>query len=502
MKTHLTHGLFFLALPCFTVGLAAADATSPPSLKTETFDKDPAWEQYRNRVEIKKAPIVTQDFGYSSTTFATDKAGEIGGSITRTTRPAYYGEKISPLTLDSKLRASGTFAVKKSRPGAGLFFGWFNAQQPGGMGRPIGSLGLHFDFEGGGGRLAVRLITGQNQSCGTFITPYLPGKYRTTPIKNDGTRYQWTLDYDPAAAGGRGAFTFTMKSDTHPPMVIDTTLPEASQKEERARFPTTKTFTVELPEGYRQQGATFDRFGMMNMMKAGGTAEIYFANLALDGEPINLAKEPKWIAQGNRDSYEDRELVGAHNFGYSANTSHAGGKPGEMGGDFWRSGDYAYVGDPVGPFSADQRLEAKGRVCMLAGGPDADMMLGFFSSLHKEKPPIEAGDFLGIAVGGPTRVGHYFAPYLTTSDGERNKVERAPLLVPGKTYAWSLVYDPNGSNGNGEMTVKLGDESVVMPLKPGRKKAGVTLDRFGMFTSTIGGQLVRIYLDDVSYSKK
>jgi hypothetical protein len=171
-----------------------------------------------------------------------------------------------------------------------------------------------------------------------------------------------------------------------------------------------------------------------------------------------------------------------------------------MGGDFWRSGNYAYVGDAVGPFNANQRLEAKGRVRMLAGGPDADMMLGFFHSRHKDKSPIEEGDFLGIAVGGPTRVGHYFAPYLTNSNGERNKVDRAPLLVPGRTYTWSFVYDPNGSGGNGEMTVKLNDESVVMPLKPGRKKDGVALDRFGMFTSQAGGQLVRIYLDEVSYS--
>jgi hypothetical protein len=138
---------------------------------------------------------------------------------------------------------------------------------------------------------------------------------------------------------------------------------------------------------------------------------------------------------------------------------------------------------------------------MLAGGPDADMMLGFFSSRHKNKSPIDAGDFLGIAVGGPTRVGHYFAPNMTNSNGERSKVDRAPLLVPGRKYEWSFVYDPNGSGGNGEVKVTLGNESVVMPLKPGRKKDGLALDRFGMFTSQAGGQLVRIYLDEVSYSR-
>ncbi|HSI65511.1 MAG TPA: hypothetical protein VLE43_20460, partial [Candidatus Saccharimonadia bacterium] len=81
-----------------------------------------------------------------------------------------------------------------------------------------------------------------------------------------------------------------------------------------------------------------------------------------------------------------------------------------------------------------------------------------------------------------------------------NKVDHAPLLVPGRTYEWSVVYDPAGSSGHGEMKVTLGSESVVMPLKPGRKKDGIALDRFCMFTSQAGGQLVRIYLDDLVYS--
>ena len=37
-----------------------------------------------------------------------------------------------------------------------------------------------------GGRIAVRLISGGNKSCGTFLTPYLPGKFRPTPIRKGG----------------------------------------------------------------------------------------------------------------------------------------------------------------------------------------------------------------------------------------------------------------------------------------------------------------------------
>jgi hypothetical protein len=36
---------------------------------------------------------------------------------------------------------------------------------------------------------------------------------------------------------------------------------------------------------------------------------------------------------GNRVAFEDREQAGAHDFGFSADTSHAGGRPGEIGGE-------------------------------------------------------------------------------------------------------------------------------------------------------------------------
>lgn len=485
------------SLVVIAFSLLAFTASSAEALKTERFDRDPGWDAHNNRIVPEKVAVVKQDFGHSATNYAGAGAGEVGGRITRTTRPASYAAKIAPKTLDDKLSAAGSFAITEAKPGGGVFFGWFNAQQPGGSGRPIGSLGLHLDFEGKGGRLAVRLITGGNQSCGTFITPYLPGKYRTTPLKGDGTRYHWTLDYDPA---GSGRFTFTMRSDNHPLPTIDSSLPAASQVEERARFPTTTTFAVELPAGYKQEATTFDRFGVMNMMKAGGTAAIYFDDLRLDGQTLDFTKDPGWLGVGNRDSYEDRELTGAHNFGFSAKTNFAGGSAGEMGGDFWRGGKYGYAGDRVGPLTMEQRLEARGRVTMVVGGPDADMMLGWFSSAHKDASPIVAGNFLGVAVGGPTRIGHMFAPSLTTTKGRRGKVDAAPVLKPGKGYEWSLVYDPAANGGHGEMKVTLGGESVVLALKPGVKAEGATFDRFGMFTSQAGGQLVRIYLDDLSYT--
>jgi hypothetical protein len=490
MNTRLL--LLFAGMPCL---LQAAE------LKSESFDRDPGWEGHNNHIVPKNVLKVTQDFGFSATNIAGKAAGEIGGRIQRSTTPASYAAEIPVKTLDDKFSASGSFAITKSEGGAGVFFGFFNSQQPGGSGRPIGSLGLDFDFEGKGGRLAIRLITNTNKSCGTFITPYLPGKYRTTPIKNDGTRYHWTLAYDPAAAAGHGQFTFTLRSDNHPMPVIDPSLPAASLAEERARFPTTSTFTVDLTPGFKKEGTTFDRFGIQNMMKSGGATTMYFDDVVFGDRDESFTKDPGWAGVGNRTTYEDREVVGAHDFGFSATTNHAGGsKPGEVGGGLWRSGDYGYYADRVGPLNLEQRLEARGKVKLVTAGPDSDMHIGWFSSATKDKSPDEAGNFIGIHVGGPTRIGHYFIPQFSTATGTKGKVDQGPILTPGKLFDWSLVYDPAGANGNGELHVTLGTESATLALKPGQKKQGATLDRFGLFTSQAGGQMVKIFLDDLTYT--
>src|SRR5439155_19249026 len=249
----------------------------------------------------------------------------------RAARPAFYADKIEPKTLNDRLTASGSFALTKTTGGSGVFFGFFRAEQPGSGGRPVGSLGLDFDGEGGGARLAVRLITAKNQSCGTFITPFIPGKFRPTPIRNDGTRYAFTLDYDPRAADGRGRFTFTLASDAHRPGELEKPeLPDAFKQEARRRFPSTTSFSVDLPEGFKRQGTAFDHFGLMNLMKAGGRTSIYFDDLRYEGRSQDFTRDPNWDASGNRVTYQATDVGGAHNFGFS-HTNFAGGNPGQVG---------------------------------------------------------------------------------------------------------------------------------------------------------------------------
>src|SRR5690348_9151962 len=294
--------------------------------RTQSFDSDPKWEGANNRIDTKEPRKVTQDFGYSVSTFAGKGACEMGGLVSRASDPAYYAAKITPKTLQDKLSASGTFALTQSSSGGGVFFGFFRAAQPGAGGRPTCSLGLDMDCESHGGRLAVRLITAGNQSCGTFVTPFIPGKFRPTPIRNDGTRYTWKLDYDPQGADGFGRFTFTFHGDQPRPGALETPdMPEAYRHEARIRFPSTTTFTVDLPKGFKEQGTMFDHFGLMNMMKPGGHLKIYFDDLHFLDRDEDFSRNPNWDGAGNRASYETTEVAGAQNFGFS-NTQFAGGQ--------------------------------------------------------------------------------------------------------------------------------------------------------------------------------
>src|SRR3954454_7036775 len=71
----------------------AADANAS-GLKRENFDKDPDWEGFNNRVVPRRPKIVKQDFGYSATNHAGRALGEMGGTVQRSTTPAYYAVKI------------------------------------------------------------------------------------------------------------------------------------------------------------------------------------------------------------------------------------------------------------------------------------------------------------------------------------------------------------------------------------------------------------------------
>jgi hypothetical protein len=482
----------------FAFIVCTASAVGAAELKSEAFDRDPGWESHNNRIQPTVVKPMQQDFGYATTNLAGKENGEIGGTIWRAPTRASYAAPIPKKTLADKLSASGTFALNHTDGSSGAFFGWFDSEMPG-DGRQ-NNLGIHFAGQGAGARLTLRLVTAKNQSCGTKVTEWTRikkgEKIRPPSLKNDGTRYTFRLDYDPAANDGNGEMHFTMTSNS----------PTKDEFEG-------KTFVVKVPAGYKDQGTKFDRFGLMNTMKPGNSMVLNFDDLTYDGRSDDFAKDPGWIGMNNHFGAPNREWGGAHDFGFSE-TYFAGGSPGELGGLMWRSGTYAYYADRVGPLSLNDRLEARGKVVLNVGSPDSGMYLGWFNGKEKEFAPTQAGNFVGVKIGGPTKVGHYFLPAYAvqkTTPIERVGVRQhpapvsvdkgsGPVFVPQRRYDWKIVYDPTGNKGKGTIEATLGGESTVLNLNDDDKEKGAVLDRFGLFTTHRGGSFVRIFFDDLQYS--
>jgi len=136
-------------------------------------------------------------------------------------------------------------------------------------------------------------------------------------------------------------------------------------------------------------------------------------------------------------------------------------------------------------------------VALQSGAMDSDMALGWFSSDSKDRSPAQA-NFLGMLVGGPTRKGHMFSPACATAKGSMAR-EDGPALIAGKTYEWSLVYAPEGDNGNGTIRLTLDEAHVVVKLKPGQRTRS-DLRSLRDVLHSHRRNLVRVYLDDLRYT--
>lgn len=151
-------------------------AQSPPTLKTETFDRDPGWEGIRNHIAREQKKVKQQDFGFQQSNYAGAKAGEMDGVIWRDIAPAYDGKKIAPLTFDDAMSCSGSLSLAQSpesisgyQVGATIFVGFFNHQEQGC--RPINFLGFRLEGwnEPDGATLEVSYGTSQWTAAGAFV---------------------------------------------------------------------------------------------------------------------------------------------------------------------------------------------------------------------------------------------------------------------------------------------------------------------------------------------
>ncbi len=448
----------------------AADTASA----REDCGRDPGWEGRNNVVDSSRCVDKIQDFGFSATNLAGGSAGEIGGRVWRSLTPAYYARKVATRSLNDRLQASGRLRVARCDSSSGVLVGWFHHASRGW--RTPNSLVFRIDGEQDCFRVFFEYGT-QTWNTGGGAT--FEGAYQTTKtpmIPADGKPHAWSLEYDPAGAGGDGLMAFTMDGQVH-------------------RAP--------LEKGHRAEGAVFDRFGILNVQNSGGSLTLWIDDLVIDGRREDLAADPKWDALGNRVAFRDCAIRPWHNFGWR-DTRFAGGAPGEFGGLIWRiestrPHEALAYGAPTGELSMRQELKASGRICLKAAGADSAVFVGWYNARTSIGAP--APNSLGLLIEGPSAVGHYVRPALRNSEEAAVVVPRGPVIRPdGRPHAWTLHYRPGPKGQPGLVTATLDGAAVSADVPPATIAGDAAFDRFGFLSWHRGGHYVEAYFDDLEYT--
>jgi hypothetical protein len=459
--------------------------------RTERFDTDPKWDGYNNRAAVPEPRTIKQDFGYSRTTHAGGVAEEVGGFFTPAAEPAYYGKKIPTRTFRDALSASGTLACD-GRP-AHILIGFFNAGTLNEWRTP-NTIALRISGRGDVFYAWVEYATQRWRAGGdsprgfpTVIDPKT-SRPQLKGFAAKGAVHTWSLRYDPDGNDGNGVITATIGE---------------------------VTAVCHLDKGHKADGAEFNRFGLLNVMKHADTGGgIWVDEVTINGQKEDFSRDPGWEGFQNRRTYVTQDIRPRFAFGYSP-THHAGGRAkGELGGLVFR-GDcryphtVAYYGDRLDPLNLEKPLKASGTVSLQRGVTDSTTLIGFFHARDSMEvnPSQESGIprcFLGAAIEGPSREGFHFYPlYRVRGQGQGNaKGPALPRILPdGTAHAWSLAYVP-AADGKGRMTITFDKEAFHLDLGAEHRATGARFDRFGIITTWIDGNGQRIYFDDVNYTYK
>jgi hypothetical protein len=456
----------------------------------QSFDKDPGWDGHNNRSAVPAPRKITQDFGYNPTAHAGGTAGEMGGFITPDGDPAYYAKKIPTKTFNDSLSASGTLACTGRQFNA--LIGFFNANTINEWRTP-NTIAIRIYGRGDIFYPYVEYATSKwragGDSPGGFATIKDPksGRERLKGFATNGIVHTWSMKYDPQANNGNGSIFVTIDNETA---------------------------ECQVSPGHRMDGATFNRFGLLNVVKhVDGGGEVWLDDMTVNGEKEPFTKDPGWDQFQNRRTYTSVNTRPRFNFGYSP-TQYAQGKgKGELGGLVFRGDNrypdkMAYYGDRLETLSLEKPLKATGKVSFRRGLSDSTTLIGFFHSTDSiassESQKRSIPDcFVGIVVEGPSGEGFLFYPtYAAKGAGRSGSVPAgAPHIYPdGTAHDWSLEYSPAAAGGT--ITVKLDHKPVSIDLSAAHRAMGARFDRFGIVTTWVDGNGQQVYFDDLTYTFK
>jgi len=194
-------------------------------------------------------------------------------------------------------------------------------------------------------------------------------------------------------------------------------------------------------------------------------------------------KDPGWDGHNNRLV---KPQTIRQDFGWSPNTSHAGGKPGEIGGLIGPAAEPAYYAKQLPTPTFNDVLTASGTIHIAKGA--GHTLIGFFDTrtLNEWRTANtialriqQRGDVLHCHFEHCTSKWRAGAGIIGRYDKVRDRMEPKELPA-GRTYAWSLKYDPNGNGGLGVVTATLDDNVSSYELSPGHKADGAEFNRFGI----------------------
>jgi hypothetical protein len=507
----------------------------------QSFDDDPGWEAINNRIVAEDPPTVRQDFGW--------RKGEIGGVVSRSRTAAYYAMKVGPLSLAAKMSAAGKIRVMPTTAMGGAYFGFFNSTRQ--EWRPWSSM-------------AVRINDGdphQPLMMYDFMTGgWHAGGFTVDPILADGSTHTWRIAYDPDATVAKDwadAKLHRYLDDTkrNPEEEIltrakvsepDITLEQLQQRLAAAAdqglivFNTRRgvgwdvrhdpqnwkgkmsfqlddhplrTNFLNLSQHDDPSPTVIDRFGIFNWQLPGPACEFYLSDLVVNGQKIDLSRDPNWDAKGNRTTFAEQDFHAKQDFGFSK-TNHAGDKAGEIGGTFWRTEPidplHGFYADEVGALTMDDAISFSGHLAFTAGATDAGMFFGYFNKAEEEVVLTgrdESGaplpSMMGFAIEGPTRIGYFFSSQFTPVDRRLSSAGQGPQFVPdGKKHAFTFAYDPKANKGNGQIIFTLDGVRYQHDLNPEQRKSGAHFDHFGMMNLRRGGKYVTVWLDDLTYTAR
>ena len=532
----------------FIINLSAQ--TSDVKIETirENFDQDPGWEGVNNRAVCSDCPTISQNFGWLPGDHNGTGAGEIGGTIWKSTTPAYYAMPLGPLSFKDKFSASGKLSlIAPEEEGEGFYIGFFNDERQGW--RVWSSCGFRMSpVKMGHARFHLDYKTGKNK--GAILNPDII-------IPCDGSVHDWELIYDPDATVAdswpdpRLPGWITTASNVHEdtifvraqkedpeitPEQLHNLLLEARDaglvdhwyrkgsyhlwdiEKESEKMKGRITFKFDdypavsyfLLPGHREELSIINRFGVYNMQVYRGSMEFYLSDLVVNDQKIDLSQDPHWQGRGNKVTFIQDDFHARQNFGY-AQTNWAGESAGEIGGRFWgtevKDPMHGFYADDVGKLTLEDPIVFSGWINFSEGAVDGRMLFGYFNRQakmadiegeYKGNPPHQ---FLGIEVMDQTRIGYNFTAVCSPRQDIATE-NRGPIFIPDRIKRpFSFAYDPDSGEA-GRITVTLDTITFMTDITPEQRQMGSTFDRFGILNPRKGGKYVDVYLDDLTYVVK